>query len=147
MSGKLSRRDFIKKSAIGIVAGSAVLNSIGTAAYTESRAARAVRAYGDDIIIKLSENRSLSKPGGSLRVSDEIMLIRKSETEFIAVNTICTHKGCDVELEGNKFVCPCHGSEYTIEGKVIEGPAKKDLTVYQTIYNPDNGTVTIKLNN
>ncbi|MCX7877683.1 MAG: ubiquinol-cytochrome c reductase iron-sulfur subunit [Ignavibacteria bacterium] len=145
MSDKISRRDFIKKSAIGIAISGSVLSSLNLEEFTKSVAGKAVRISGDDLLVKLSENPSLSKPGGSVRVNDEIMLIRKSEAEFIAVKTICTHKGCDVELEGSKFVCPCHGSEYTIEGKVTEGPAKKDLTTYPVEFDSEKGTVTIKL--
>src|SRR4030095_1254182 len=81
----------------------------------------------------------------NVKVNDEIMLIRKSETEFLAVKTICTHKGCDVDLEGSKFVCPCHGSEYTLEGKVTQGPSKSDLKTYETSYDADKNTVTVMM--
>ncbi|HWA07446.1 MAG TPA: Rieske 2Fe-2S domain-containing protein, partial [Ignavibacteria bacterium] len=47
-------------------------------------------------------------------------------------------------LEGDKFVCPCHGSEYTIDGKVTQGPAKDNLKTFETIFDSDKGTVTIK---
>lgn len=147
MSNRISRREFLKKSAIGIAIGGTAFSSLNLESFTKSSTSTSVIISGDDLLIKLSENPSLSKPGGSLRVNDEIMLIRKSETEFIAVKTICTHKGCDVELEGNKFVCPCHGSEYTIEGKLTEGPAKKDLTTYPVEFNSGEGVITIKLKN
>ncbi len=146
MSGKISRRDFIKRSALGVVAGSAALSTINIEAFAKTNAAKAVlKRSGDDVIVKLSENAALDKTGGSVKVSDELMLIRKSESEFIAVRTVCTHKGCDVELEGTKFVCPCHGSEYTLDGKVTEGPAEKDLKTFETMFDSDKGTVTIKM--
>ncbi|MCI0449773.1 MAG: ubiquinol-cytochrome c reductase iron-sulfur subunit [Chlorobi bacterium] len=146
MAWKISRRDFIKTSAFGVVAGSSALASINLKTFANSPEAKGVsKASGDDMVVKLSENASLDKVGGSVKVSDELMLIRNSETTFLAVRTICSHKGCDVELEGNKFVCPCHGSEYTLEGKVTEGPAKKDLKTFETIFDSDKGTVTIKM--
>jgi cytochrome b6-f complex iron-sulfur subunit len=146
MSGKLSRRDFIKRSAVGVIAGGAILSTMNVEAFAKTAAAnKAVfRKSGDDLIIKLADNTTLGKTGGSVKVNDEIMLIRKSETEFMAVKTICTHKGCDVELDGDKFVCPCHGSEYTIDGKVTQGPAKNNLKTFETIFDSDKGTVTIK---
>lgn len=140
----ITRRDFIKKSAIGVVAGGAILGTFNIEAFAKAPAAKALKITADDITVKLSENASLSKAGGTLKVNDEIMLIRKTDTEFLAVKTVCTHKGCDVELEGDKFVCPCHGSEYTIDGKVTTGPAKNDLKVFETIFDSDKGTVTIK---
>ena len=146
MSDKISRRDFIKRSALGVVVGGTALSSINIEPFAKTTAAKAViKRSGDDVVVKLSENASLQKSGGSVKVNDELMLIRKSETEFLAVRTVCTHKGCDVELEGTKFVCPCHGSEYTLEGKVTEGPAEKDLKTFETMFDSDKGTVTIKM--
>lgn len=145
MAGKLSRRDFIKRSAVGVIAGGAMLSSINIEAFARSGAAKAVFSRsGDDIVVKLSDNTALAKVGGNVKVNDELMLIRKSESDFMAVKTICTHKGCDVELDGNKFVCPCHGSEYTLDGTVTQGPAKDNLKTFETIFDSENGTVTIK---
>jgi cytochrome b6-f complex iron-sulfur subunit len=142
---KLTRRDFIKKSAMGVIIGGTALSSFNLESFAKAPAARAVKISGDDLIVKLSDNASLTKAGGSVKVNDEVMLIRKSDTEFIAVKTICTHKGCDVELEGEKFVCPCHGSTFTLDGKVTEGPAKNDLKTFETLFDSDKGTVTIKM--
>jgi len=147
-SGKntISRRDFIKRSAVGVIAGSAVLSSFNLAAFANSPAAKGVLKISDeDIVVKLSDNAALGTVGGSVKINDELILIRRNDTSFIALRTICTHKGCDVELEGDKFICPCHGSEYTLDGKVTLGPAEKDLKSYQTSFDPDKGTVTIQL--
>ncbi len=145
MSDKISRRDFIKRSAVGVIAGGAILSSLDLTALANSPAARGVfKNAGDHTVVKLADNPALTKVGGSVKISDEMMLIRKSESTFIAVRTICTHKGCDVELEGDKFVCPCHGSEFTIDGTVTQGPATKNLKIFETIFDSGNGTVTIK---
>lgn len=44
-------------------------------------------------------------------------------------SAICPHLGCI--LQWNKlelsFDCPCHGSRFTCEGKLMNGPANKDL--------------------
>jgi Rieske Fe-S protein len=147
MANKISRRDFIKKSALGIVVGGTVLSSFDIAAIAANSTKGKFSRIGGDIVINLKDakNSDLAKVGGGIFLDDEDMLVRISQTKFVALSLICKHKGCTVELEGNKFVCPCHGSEYAIDGKVIEGPAKKNLDTYKTIYNPEKGTVTVKM--
>lgn len=39
----------------------------------------------------------------------------------------CPHAGCLVKEKNNEFVCPCHGSRFSLDGKVLEGPATSDL--------------------
>lgn len=40
----------------------------------------------------------------------------------------CTHLGCTInKFENGKLICPCHGSEYDLEGNPIKGPAYKNL--------------------
>lgn len=41
------------------------------------------------------------------------------------INAVCTHLGCVVPWNKaeNKFMCPCHGSQYNNQGKVVRGPA------------------------
>lgn len=46
------------------------------------------------------------------------------------VNTTCTHMGCELNWNSaeKSWDCPCHGSRFSYEGKVIEGPATQDLS-------------------
>jgi glycine/D-amino acid oxidase-like deaminating enzyme/nitrite reductase/ring-hydroxylating ferredoxin subunit len=46
-----------------------------------------------------------------------------------AVSPVCTHLGCQVEFNTAErtWDCPCHGSRYDVDGKVIHGPAVDDL--------------------
>jgi cytochrome b6-f complex iron-sulfur subunit len=147
MAGNISRRDFIKKSAVGVVAGTVILSSLDLSKLAAASKPGAFQRSGDDIIVKLSDskNAALATAGGSVMLDDDNILIRMSQTQFLAVNLICRHKGCTVELQGDKFVCPCHGSEYTLEGKVTNGPAKSNLKTFEAIFDSDKGTVTVKM--
>ncbi len=56
------------------------------------------------------------------------------------INAICTHLGCVVPWNSgaNKFICPCHGSQYDSNGKVVRGPAPLSLTIAHVSVEEDN---------
>jgi len=61
------------------------------------------------------------------------------------INAVCTHLGCVVPWNANenKFKCPCHGSQYNNEGKVVRGPAPRSLAlVHATVTDDDKLTFT-----
>lgn len=63
----------------------------------------------------------------------EVLVVKTSPTNnLVAVKPICTHAGCTVEYSSdtNKFVCPCHGSEFGVDGKVQTAPATTPLKTY-----------------
>merc|ERR1719152_1016721 len=51
--------------------------------------------------------------------------------EDYAINAVCTHLGCVVPWNraANKYMRPCHGSQYDFTGKVIRGPAPLSLAL------------------
>lgn len=57
-----------------------------------------------------------------------VWIIRTPEG-FYSLWARCTHLGCTPSWFGdqNRFKCPCHGSNYTIKGDVIAGPAPRPL--------------------
>jgi cytochrome b6-f complex iron-sulfur subunit len=58
------------------------------------------------------------------------------------LNAVCTHLGCVVPWNANenKFICPCHGSQYNSQGKVVRGPAPLSLALVHASVN-DNGKI------
>ena len=50
---------------------------------------------------------------------------------FAAVSAVCPHLGCTVRhVDGEGFVCPCHGSRFDLHGQVLHGPAPRPLAWY-----------------
>ena len=56
---------------------------------------------------------------------------RTASGDVVAVLASCTHNGCQPEPVGDRLACPCHGSEFSFEGLVLQGPADRPLTRYQ----------------
>jgi len=67
----------------------------------------------------------------------------KSLADF-GLNAVCTHLGCVVPWNPNenKFMCPCHGSQYNSEGKVVRGPAPLSLALVHASVEDDKLTFT-----
>jgi len=60
-----------------------------------------------------------------------LITTKDSYIESYALNAVCTHLGCVVPWNPseNKFMCPCHGSQYDEQGKVVRGPAPRSLAL------------------
>jgi Rieske Fe-S protein len=54
---------------------------------------------------------------------------RHEDGSLTAVSRVCRHVGCLVSFNTaeRSWDCPCHGSRYTLDGKLIQGPAVHDL--------------------
>jgi glycine/D-amino acid oxidase-like deaminating enzyme/nitrite reductase/ring-hydroxylating ferredoxin subunit len=68
--------------------------------------------------------------GRVVKVEGETIALYKSEDgELKALAPACTHMGCHVAWNSAEktWDCPCHGARYTIDGKVVSGPADRDL--------------------
>jgi menaquinol-cytochrome c reductase iron-sulfur subunit len=61
-------------------------------------------------------------------------VVRIDDKNVVAYSPQCTHLGCAYHWEQarNQFVCPCHESLFSIDGKVMEGPASRPLDRYVT---------------
>lgn len=59
--------------------------------------------------------------------TDDVIIIKK-ESGVTVFSSRCTHLGCGInKFDNGQFVCPCHGSRYSSEGIVLQGPAVKPL--------------------
>lgn len=60
---------------------------------------------------------------------EKIALYKDEHGELHAVNPMCTHMKCSVAWNNAEqtWDCPCHGSRFSVDGKVLTGPADHDL--------------------
>jgi menaquinol-cytochrome c reductase iron-sulfur subunit len=72
-----------------------------------------------------------------------VWVIKHSPTEVTVYSPVCTHLGCYYKWdpETDHFECPCHGSVFSIDGKVLGGPAPRPLDILPA--KIDNGALFI----
>ncbi|HLV66129.1 MAG TPA: FAD-dependent oxidoreductase [Polyangiaceae bacterium] len=64
--------------------------------------------------------------GKVARIAGERLAVYRDHAGALHVlSAICTHLGCQVAWNASEgtWDCPCHGSRYSIEGTVLDGPA------------------------
>ncbi|MHB8339521.1 MAG: QcrA and Rieske domain-containing protein [Ignavibacteriaceae bacterium] len=63
-----------------------------------------------------------------------VWAIKKSNSDIEVFSPICPHLGCSYNWDSQKsqFECPCHGSVFAENGKVISGPAPRSLDTLPT---------------
>ena len=68
---------------------------------------------------------------------DPLFVLVLDSGGYAALSSICTHRGCTVDLGGPGLACPCHGSQYDREGQVMRGPASRALARYPVVVSGD----------
>lgn len=67
-------------------------------------------------------------PVGSAVILDDVVVTQPTAGDFKGFSSVCPHAGCNVsEVVDAVIVCPCHGSEFNLDGAVVKGPATKPL--------------------
>lgn len=133
----MKRREF--NTFVGVGVGISILPAALTAcdAQTNNNATTSASASGDGFE-EVGNVSQLEHTGQILNeeLANGKALVIKDPTnaeKLIAVNPTCPHAGCAVTWESDqqKFLCPCHDSEFSSDGKVLEGPATEPLASYE----------------
>ena len=75
---------------------------------------------------KLSEVKVGSTATGNVN-GKTVVIFRQDDKTVLAYDAACTHAGCPVAPAGEDFDCPCHGSRFTMDGAILDGPAVHEL--------------------
>jgi cytochrome b6-f complex iron-sulfur subunit len=127
----ISRRDFMRLSANGLLAAAGLLGLSGLIRYFSYQSDPAPQTEFD-----LGPARNF--PLDSQTIINYIpAIVMHDRTGYKALSLVCTHLGCTVEQDGEEFACPCHSSRYKPDGTVLRGPAKLNLTVLRVEQTPE----------
>ena len=74
-----------------------------------------------------------SQTGWSKTIEDQTVFVLPKHDKKV-LSSVCPHEGCPIvwEKESGKFLCPCHDSFFSDDGKRLSGPAKNDLTAIKS---------------
>lgn len=139
-----SRRGVFKFAA---VAGGVVTASIA-GAWGVVRNLLPTVSYGQEMRVNVGRKDDFAD--GQTVLFDRKLAIRKETDDagtvrVAAISMVCTHLGCTVSSVAGGFKCPCHGSQYDDDGRVVVGPAPKDLSWHE-IYVAPSGQIVVDRN-
>jgi Rieske Fe-S protein len=114
------------------------LIAAGLTAETAAAATTAtgVTQAGKKLKLDLTKNAALSKVGGVVQIDlsdgSSIAVVRTAAGTkgLSAISLSCTHNGVTVMQQGTGWTCPAHGSQFALNGKLIQGPARSALQKY-----------------
>lgn len=133
-----SRRRFFRQAAAATMASAVAGFALEHVAKADETAAPA--AAHQEVILPIKGD--LEKIGGYTIIdvhenaeSRKVIVARVDANTLAACSAICTHKGCTVEYDANskEWVCPCHGSQFSLDGQVVHGPAKRPLEQFTAV--------------
>jgi len=130
-----SRRKFLISGALALA--SAVLDNCSSLAVSS-----------EPLKLSLSDYPSLKYVGGSAQLSIsgmKLIAVRRGDNDIVVFNRRCTHRGCSVQFNNDRFECPCHGSVYHADGSVLNGPAVRALEKFKVSFNQDEGFFYLRL--
>lgn len=71
-------------------------------------------------------------------------IVPGADSTPLVLSPVCTHMGCNVVWDGEKqrYLCPCHGGQYTADGRNVAGPPPRPLD--RLPVRIDNGVLMIQ---
>src|SRR6201987_921545 len=127
-SNRMDRREFLLLAAAAVAAPKAGVGSLAA-----------------ERLIDAGPLSDYASNGVYDRFRDQGFFVIRSGAKLIALSAYCTHRKCKLRAESDhSFYCNCHGSTFDPNGKVTEGPAKRDLAALLTTASP-NGHLLVKV--
>jgi len=143
------RRDFILNTATGVVAGAGIvtacipfISSMNPSADVLSKATSEVSLKG----MKPGDFKTVPWQGKPVfilrRTAEQIAQMQNSDgggkvpqpdservinPDWLVLIGVCTHLGCVPGRNKDGWFCPCHGSAYDNSGRLLKGPAPRNL--------------------
>lgn len=143
-SNSNQRRQFLRQAAVVTMAGAVAGFVLEHTANADEKAAPAehkklhlplsgeLATIGGSAIVEVKENYEARK----------VIVARVDANTLAACSAVCTHQGCEVGYDdgAKQWACPCHGSRYSLDGQVVQGPAIDPLEQFKAALEVELGS-------
>jgi Rieske Fe-S protein len=119
---RISRREFVHYAWISSMALFMVGSGGATLAFAYPRF-RAGEFGGEFFMGRVDDYEDGARV---LNREGKFFLVRVQD-EFKALYQVCTHLGCLVRDVPEGYSCPCHGSMFAFDGRLVRSPAPRDM--------------------
>jgi len=102
-----------------------------------------IKLTGFGGMVAVPKKLSEIKVGDVVTVREGKFYLTRTEEGLMALYWKCVHLGCTVpwNASAGKFMCPCHGSVYTLDGQNVAGPAPRPLDYMEITVSGEDITV------
>ena len=147
MAHRQTRRHFLKLLTLGTATSSLGSPCCATRQDSTPVLSPDAVAFEDDGVIRVALDRApeLGEVGDSAKIdSRRIIIARVADEEYVAASNECTHNGKPIEYdhEAKRFRC-VSASEFRLDGSVVGGRAKRDLSTFATFLEDGNTLVIV----
>ena len=84
---------------------------------------------------------SLYPSGSTTLLAEAQAVLLATSTGYRALSLVCPHLGCILTSENEGYACPCHGSRFTLDGSLLNGPADQPMRELRMEVTPDRHLV------
>jgi cytochrome b6-f complex iron-sulfur subunit len=131
---KIKRRDLLTLASLFSLGGTGLLALLGALQLPFPRIFRESSRFKVGRIIDFPMNAFTFVP-------DKNIFILRERNSIQALSATCTHLGCIIKSHEDGFLCPCHGSRFDRNGKIMSGPAPQNLPWLKVQLAPGNQIV------
>ena len=111
----------------------------------------ALQQTSTGVTVKVASLPELATVGQLVKIPVQAGLIavkRTGPASFAAISTVCTHQGCEININSGAFICPCHDARFDSDGHVTAQPVRTsgsatNLPTYTTRYDAATDILTI----
>ena len=147
----MKRRDFLNWAGIGLLASylpvalAACSNQQSNETSEPETSTTTSNVPDDEGYLAIGTAQELNENGYLINSRSNVIVFRNGSNNLSALSLVCTHQDCRVDWKksSNSLYCPCHGSEFAADGKVIGGPAPSPLSTFEV--KEENQSILVKV--